>query len=914
MAQEGMTPQDATGDDVARLVALTERQHDLWTMLRDAVEEADRNRLFDELSANRDELSQLKERMNAELDGPATAPPGDETRSVGEQLRARILAPQDEVAPAAPPPPPPPPPPQPTRSAARPEVPGLQPEQPAKPAVASDGSTPDGQDQSGPLAPEPTPFSTREADLAATRARRETAARQPPPPEPPPPPAPAPPPEVPPAAAQSARPDPPLPVSDAETDGATAPQPKSGREARREAAHAALQELEQIRPPHARPFPIFAILVAVIAVAAVAWVLFFWQNDNPATPVGAGETTTTTPLATDQPTAVGQIRAVLDGLGLTAIAVEERSGTIFLTGIVTSSEDRSAALGAAQALAGTTPVDASAVTVGVTDDVVRAAALQAIADAGYERINVTVSGGVATLGGVTPEEGSAGLIATVAAVPGISQVVDLTDTSDRAQALESELQRIVSVTPIVFASGQTNLNALQERILDSVAEIIQAYSGPLVTIVGYTDAAGSEEGNQTISLLRAENVRDYLVAQGIPTERLLLDARGETTASGSEAVAGLERRVEFEVGYSVAVGTGEGTFRIGIVAPSARDDLAFTQSIFDAANVVATERSGVEIDITDNTFVTEEAAEAIRGYAADGYDLVIAHGSQYGTSLVEIAGEFPTTAFAWGTAADTFGLPNVSSYEVASNEGGYVMGVVGALLSESNVIGVVGPLEVGDAQLFVNGFRDGVLATNPAAQVPVTYTGSFSDVALAAEAATAHVDAGADVLTGTAQMVVGAVGVASENEALWFGTQSDQTALAPDLVVASQVYHWEVVLRQIISGIEEGSPGGQGVHDHPGQRRDHHRLQPRGTTAGVDQRHGRRHDRIDHLGDPGACELDAGPRKRPGNVLACPAWRFSKALLQRLTTPEPSPHCTVSMVSREPWSRSRESETATSKP
>ena len=60
----------------------------------------------------------------------------------------------------------------------------------------------------------------------------------------------------------------------------------------------------------------------------------------------------------------------------------------------------------------------------------------------------------------------------------------------------------------------------------------------------------------------------------------------------------------------------------------------------------------------------------------------------------------------------------------------------------------------------MEGFKLGVAATDPAVQVNVNYIGSFSDVALAAEAATTHIAAGADVLTGTAQMVVGAIGKA----------------------------------------------------------------------------------------------------------------------------------------------------------
>jgi basic membrane protein A len=64
-------------------------------------------------------------------------------------------------------------------------------------------------------------------------------------------------------------------------------------------------------------------------------------------------------------------------------------------------------------------------------------------------------------------------------------------------------------------------------------------------------------------------------------------------------------------------------------------------------------------------------------------------------------------------------------------------------------------------------------------------------------------------MTGTAQMVVGAIGKAEENDVLWFGTQSNQTSLAPSIVVASQVYHWEVVLTEMIGLIQSGTLGGQ---------------------------------------------------------------------------------------------------------
>ncbi|MBI4769625.1 MAG: BMP family protein [Chloroflexi bacterium] len=214
-------------------------------------------------------------------------------------------------------------------------------------------------------------------------------------------------------------------------------------------------------------------------------------------------------------------------------------------------------------------------------------------------------------------------------------------------------------------------------------------------------------------------------------------------------------------------------------------------------------------------FKVPDAAAALRDYASQGYDLVIAHGSQYGASVQEIAPDFPQTSFAWGTNVDTFGMPNVFAYTAAAQEGGYVNGVIAAKVTKSKIIGVTGPVEVGDAKTYIDGFKNGVAATDSSVQVNATWTGSFSDVALMTEAANTHIAAGADVLTGSSQSVVGSIGAAKDKGGvLWFGTQANQASLASSLVVASQVYDWTGVIKDMIAKHKAGTPGGEAFTLH----------------------------------------------------------------------------------------------------
>ncbi len=252
--------------------------------------------------------------------------------------------------------------------------------------------------------------------------------------------------------------------------------------------------------------------------------------------------------------------------------------------------------------------------------------------------------------------------------------------------------------------------------------------------------------------------------------------------------------------------TGD-AIRVALVAPSASDDLAFTQSMVDSLERLGRDRA-IDLSITDGAFDVEDAVAAIRQYAEEGNSVVVVHGTQFGGPLKEIAPDFPEVSFFWGTASDTLGQPNVFAYAPAAEEGGYVLGSIAGVLS-AGTIGIVGPIEAGDAVLYINGFTQGAQATNPDVAVDISYTGSFSDVALMTEAATAHIAAGADVLTGSSQSVVGAVGAADVEGIPWFGTQSDQSSLSDTTVAASQVYRWEVVLEEMFANIDNGVLGGE---------------------------------------------------------------------------------------------------------
>lgn len=259
----------------------------------------------------------------------------------------------------------------------------------------------------------------------------------------------------------------------------------------------------------------------------------------------------------------------------------------------------------------------------------------------------------------------------------------------------------------------------------------------------------------------------------------------------------------------------EAPFKIAVILPSSTKDVEWSQSLYEGLLNVQKEMGGeskLEIALSEDAWQVTDAAAAIRDYASQGYNLIIAHGAQYGTSLQQIAPEFPETSFAWGTTTNTYqaeGINNIFAYQPEAQQGGYVMGVIAAMMSKTGVLGVTGPIEAGDARLYNLGFKAGAEATKPGTKVNVSYTGSFSDISLMSASAETQIANGADILTGTSQSMVGAISVAKEKKKLWLGSAWNQIDLAPETVAANLIYRWEGLLKDMIASNKAGVPGGK---------------------------------------------------------------------------------------------------------
>ncbi|SLM18395.1 putative ABC-type transport system, periplasmic component/surface lipoprotein [uncultured spirochete] len=253
--------------------------------------------------------------------------------------------------------------------------------------------------------------------------------------------------------------------------------------------------------------------------------------------------------------------------------------------------------------------------------------------------------------------------------------------------------------------------------------------------------------------------------------------------------------------------------KIAMIVESTVDDKGWCQSMHDAIMAVQKKYGSSLVEYSySEKMKPVDAGSAARQYVAKGYDIIIGHGAQYKNLMLEMAEEFPKTTFAFGTSGE-IGPKNVFTYMPESEETGYINGVIAGLVTKTNIIGLVGPVDGGDAARYNRGFVLGVRSVNPKAQVQVAYTGSFGDYVKAAELAHTQIKAGADVLTGSAQQALGALRAVAEykDKAIWWVGQDTAQLGIPEgyKVIAAASYAYEAVVENLIDKRQAGVLGGE---------------------------------------------------------------------------------------------------------
>ncbi|HEY8522702.1 MAG TPA: BMP family protein [Nitrososphaeraceae archaeon] len=212
---------------------------------------------------------------------------------------------------------------------------------------------------------------------------------------------------------------------------------------------------------------------------------------------------------------------------------------------------------------------------------------------------------------------------------------------------------------------------------------------------------------------------------------------------------------------------------------------------------------GYDIDFKENVAIPDIEV-ILREYANAGFDLIIAHGFEWGTPAIKVAKDYPSINFVIFTGLVK--ATNVASISPMQQEATYLLGALAAMMSKTNVIGFVGGEKYPNLINIFEGYKQGAHDINNNITVLATYLDEWDSPAKGKEAALSQIRDGADFLLQVADTSgLGVIEAAKEKKIFVFGAISDQYKLAPNTVLTSFVLDEEKAFDQVIKMIQNSN-------------------------------------------------------------------------------------------------------------
>ena len=166
---------------------------------------------------------------------------------------------------------------------------------------------------------------------------------------------------------------------------------------------------------------------------------------------------------------------------------------------------------------------------------------------------------------------------------------------------------------------------------------------------------------------------------------------------------------------------------------------------------------------------------ALQQCVTDGNILCIAVGFDMATAASNAATANPGTKFAILDYSYETPPTNLRGILFNEKEVGYLAGVLAAEMTDSDVVGVVGGMQIPPVIRFVEGYQNGAQCSNKNLEVLVNYTGTFGDPGLGATVAAIMMANSADIIFGAAGPTGnGAILYSAQNGGWSIGVDTDQ--------------------------------------------------------------------------------------------------------------------------------------------
>src|SRR3954471_17418943 len=149
--------------------------------------------------------------------------------------------------------------------------------------------------------------------------------------------------------------------------------------------------------------------------------------------------------------------------------------------------------------------------------------------------------------------------------------------------------------------------------------------------------------------------------------------------------------------------------RVGLVTPGSVADAAWNSGAYQGLLRIR-DSLGMQISHVEARTPAEQS-EALRTYAAQGYQLVFAHGFEFQDAAEAVSVDYPKTVFIVTSGRRSRG--NVSPIIFRLEEASYLAGMVGGHLTRTNVLGFVGGIELPPIKAAYQGWVNGAKAVNP---------------------------------------------------------------------------------------------------------------------------------------------------------------------------------------------------------